>query len=184
MTRKLPTYLDIEEFKRLISKTNKNKIRYKIGFLLGFGAGLRLSEIVGLENKIKPLTKDNIDLKNKRIRIEGAKGGVDRIVPIPKGFKEYMIKELPLTKHYSNINSARRSFQRAFLRTAKKAGLLEKKPNLHFHSLRHGFGSRLARQGVPIHHIRELMGHSNISTTNIYLQANPEQALEDYERLF
>ena len=66
----------------------------------------------------------------------------------------------------------------------KKSKLLEKKPNLHFHSLRHSFGSRLAGQGVPIHHIRTLMGHSNISTTNIYLIANPAEALKSYEDLF
>jgi len=188
MTRKLPTYLEFEEFKQLMAHTNR--IDHKIGFLLGFGSGMRISEILGKESDknnsigIKPITKDNIDLKGKRIRIEGGKGGVDRVVPLPKGFKEYMLKELPLNKRYKSINSARRSFQRIFKKTAQRAGLLEKKPNLHYHSLRHSFGSRMANKGVPIHHIRTLMGHSNISTTNIYLVANPEKALDDYERLF
>lgn len=187
MARKLPTYLELEEFKKLMDNTKR--MDHKIGFLFGFGSGMRLSEIVGKEPNgkgisIKPVTKDQIDLKGKRIRIEGGKGGVDRIVPLPKGFKEYMLKELPLNKKYKTINSARRSFQRIFKQAARKAKLLEKKPNLHLHSLRHSFGSRMANKGVPVHHIRTLMGHSNISTTNIYLIANPELALDDYERLF
>ena len=74
--------------------------------------------------------------------------------------------------------------EKAFKRAAAKAGLLTNKPSLHFHSLRHGFGTRMANQGVPIHQIRTLMGHSNISTTNIYLEANPQEALKSYEKLF
>ena len=42
----------------------------------------------------------------------------------------------------------------------------------------------MANQGVPIHHIKTLMGHSNISTTNVYLESNPKKALESYEELF
>lgn len=228
MPRKFPISIDEEEFKLLIKNTKR--MDHKIGFLLGFGAGLRLSELVGstkhksrccqaniIEEKvkkdnkyiklkhcgkcnvvltickdtylsnevdIKPLKKENIDFENRRILIENAKGEKDRIVPIPKGFKESMLQYLPLNKKYKNIQSARRSFERAFNESAKKAKLLEIKPKLHFHSLRHGFGSRMANQGVPIHHIRTLMGHSNISTTNIYMEANPKLALKSYEDLF
>ena len=77
-----------------------------------------------------------------------------------------------------------RALQKAFKSSCKKAGLLEIKPSLHFHSLRHGFGSQMAKKGVPIHHIRTLMGHSNISTTNVYLELNPTDALKSYEELF
>jgi integrase/recombinase XerD len=130
------------------------------------------------------LTKEKIDFKNRQILIEDAKGGKDRVVPLPKGFKENLLKHLPLIQYYLNIKSARRGLERAFKVAAKNAGLLVKKPSLHFHSLRHGFGSRLAGQKVPIHHIRTLMGHSNISTTNVYLEANPKDALKSYEEFF
>jgi integrase/recombinase XerD len=62
--------------------------------------------------------------------------------------------------------------------------LLEVKPTLHFHSLRHGFASNAVSKGIPIHHVRTLMGHSNISTTNVYLEMNPKEALKSYEELF
>ena len=168
MKKKLPVAINVDEFKKLIKNTKR--IEYKISFLLGFGAGLRVSEVVNLE-------KRDINLKEKNILVRQGKGGKDRIVPLPKGFKESHLKQIP-TKF------GIRSQQKAFKVACKKAGLLKIKPELHFHSLRHGFGTRLAGQGVPIHHIRTLMGHSNISTTNIYLEANPKEALKSYEELF
>lgn len=184
--KKLPVSITEEEFVALIQATDKE--RFRVVFLFGYGSGMRLSEIVGGEREdgiaIQPLTKEKIDMKGKFIRIEDAKGGKDRIVPLPKGFKEQYLKYLPFTQVYSNIDSCRRSVEKAFKRAAAKAGLLIIKPSMHFHSLRHGFGTRMANQGVPIHQIRTLMGHSNISTTNIYLEANPQEALKSYEKFF
>lgn len=184
--KRLPVSITEEEFVNLLKSTSKE--RFRVAFLFGYGSGLRLSEIVGGEREdgttIPPLTKEKIDLKLKSIKLDDAKGRKDRIAPLPKGFKEQYLKYLPLTQGYSNIESTRRSMERAFKRAADKAGLLKIKPSMHFHSLRHGFGTRMANQGVPIHQIRTLMGHSNISTTNIYLEANPQDALKSYEKLF
>jgi integrase len=184
--KKLPVSITEEEFVLLLQNTDKE--RFRVAFLFGYGSGMRLSEIVGGDREdgvsIQPITKEKIDLKGKFIRLEDAKGGKDRIVPLPKGFKEQFLKYLPFTQGYSNIESCRRSMEKAFKRAAEKAGLLKTKPSMHFHSLRHGFGTRMANQGVPIHQIRTLMGHSNISTTNIYLEANPQEALKNYEKLF
>lgn len=183
---KLPVSITEEEFVQLIKNTNKE--RFRVTFLFGYGSGMRLSEIVGGDREngttIPPLTKERVDLKAKTIRVEDAKGGKDRTVPLPKGFKEQYLKYLPLNQGYSNIKSCRRSIERAFKRAADKSGLSKIKPSVHFHSLRHGFGTRMANQGVPIHQIRTLMGHSNISTTNIYLEANPQDALKSYEKFF
>jgi len=184
--KKLPVALTEDEFGNLIRNTKKD--RFKLAFLFGFGAGMRLSEILGgvRENGeiMPPLTADKIDMQRKTIYIKDAKGGKDRIVPVPKGLKIEHIKLLPLNQGYSNIKSARRAFEIAFKVAAERAGLLKIKPGLHFHSLRHSFGTLLANSGMPIHHIRTLMGHSNISTTNIYLEANPKDALKSYEELF
>jgi integrase/recombinase XerD len=185
-SKPLPISIDELEFSNLIKHTKKEK--FKLAFLLGYGAGMRLSEIVGGSRAegidIKPLTKDKMNFNNKSIFIEDAKGGKDRTVPIPKGLKESYLKYLPLNQGYSTIESARRSMEKTFRLSAEKAGILKNKPKLHFHSLRHGFGTQLANKGVPIHHIRTLMGHSNISTTNVYLEMNPKEALKSYEDLF
>ncbi len=166
--RKLPVAINQEEFTKLIKVTKQ--MHHKISFLLGYGSGLRVSEVINLE-------KSDIDLKRKTILVRQGKGGKDRIVPLAKGFKEYHLKYIP-------IKCGIRSLQRAFKRSATKAGLLKRKPSLHFHSLRHGFATRLISQGVPLHHVRTLLGHSNISTTNVYLEANPQEAIKSYEKLF
>lgn len=184
--KKLPVALTEDEFDKLLSHTLKEK--FKFIFILGGEAGLRLSEIAGGirsdGTQINPLTKEKIDILQRTIRIEDAKGHKDRIVPIPRNFRNSYLKYLPVTQDYSNILSARRSIEKVFKLTCKRAGLLQIKPNLHFHSLRHFFGTHLANSGMPLHHLRTLLGHSNISTTNVYLQSSPKEALLDYEKRF
>lgn len=166
--KKLPVIVTPEEFGKLIKATKKK--HHKVAFLIGFAAGLRVSEVTGLEQR-------DIDFNQKRIIVRQGKGSKDRIVPLPKGFRESHLKHIP-------IKVGVRALQKAFKNSCVKAGLLETKPDLHFHSLRHGFGTRCVSSGMPIHHVRTLMGHSNISTTNIYLEANPKEALKFYEEEF
>lgn len=166
--KKLPVAISAEEFERLI-KATKHK-HHKLAFLLGFASGLRISEILHLESR-------HIVFQDKLILVEQGKGKKDRAVPMPKGFQEGYTKLLP-------IDCGKRALEKAFKSAAKRAGLLEIKPKLHFHSLRHGFATNSVSKGVPIHHIRTLMGHSNISTTNVYLEMNPKDALKSYEELF
>ncbi|HEY0090446.1 MAG TPA: tyrosine-type recombinase/integrase [Candidatus Lokiarchaeia archaeon] len=171
--KKLPVAVTEEEFSLLIHKTKEMK--QKLAFLLAFSSGLRISEIVTLK-------KENIDIKERKILIEEGKGKKDRIVPLPKGFKEVHLKYFPMK--YANKKSGVRTLQNAFKRVCISSGLTKTKPTIHFHSLRHGFGSQCAKKGIPIHHIRTLMGHSNISTTNVYLELNPQEALKSYEDKF
>ena len=166
--KRLPIAISKEEFIELIKNTKRT--HHKLAFLLGFGAGLRISEVLKLEQR-------DINLKEKNIFIRSGKGDKDRIVPLPKGFKDIMVSLLP-------FKIGERAIQKAIKRIAQKAGILKNKPEFHFHSLRHGFASHLAKMGVPIHHIRTLLGHANISTTNVYLELNPKEAIKVYEGLF
>ena len=168
MQKKLPIAIDENEFVKIIKNTKKEE--HRLGFLLGFGSGLRISEVLNVEPR-------DVNLNEKKIFVRQGKGSKDRVVPLPKGFKEKHIKMLPL-------KIGVRGLQKAFKNAVRASGLHETKPDAHFHSLRHGFGSNLAKKGVPIHHIRTLMGHSNISTTNVYLELNPTEALNKYEELF
>ncbi len=168
MTKKLPCCINEDEFVKLIENTKKDE--HKLAFLLGYGSGLRVSEIINLEQR-------DINMNEKKIFIRQGKGGKDRVVPLPKGFKEKHYKLIPL-------KIGIRALQEALKSAARRSGLLISKPDVHFHSLRHGFGSQMAKNGVPIHHIRTLMGHSNISTTNVYLELNPNEAIKSYEDKF
>lgn len=176
--QRLPKSLTPKEFKELISIIpEKDKIS-RTSFLLAYGSGLRISEIVGskeTENIIPPLLTENFqwDLKPPQIKIYG-KYSKERMVPVPKGWKDYMNKILPIKK-------SARTLERRFKNYSKKAKL---NPLYTFHSLRHGFATRLADAGVPTTHIQYLLGHSNLATTSIYAKARPLDALKSYEDLF
>lgn len=163
--RKLPKSVRPEEFKALIECVSKRDKWARIAFLLAYGSGMRLSEVLAVKRQ---------NIRQKSIEVRGSKYGVDRIVPLPKGWKAWMFNELPIEK-------SARSLQRNFKTAASKANLDQK---YSFHSLRHGFATRLMENGVPINQIQLLMGHSDISTTGIYLKARPQDALNSYENLF
>lgn len=164
-SKSLPKGLTENEFVRLIKVVpTKDKVA-RISFLLGFGSGLRVSEIVKLK-------KENV--QDKFISIWESKGKKDRTVPKPKLWKQWMINEIP-------INRSVRTLERKFKKYAQLAGLPK---HYVFHSLRHGFGLRAIERGMPANHVQLLMGHSSLSVTNIYTKARPQDALDKYEELF
>jgi len=181
--KKLPKIITQEEFEKLFSEAKKiedkakSKVRkkrikeYRIAMLLGFEAGMRISEIVGFKDIVPKLIKTKVD--NASIRIESGKGKKDRIVPKPKRFNQTAINLLPL-------NLKRRSLQ-VFIEKLGK-DVLNKK--ISFHTLRHGFGTHLANNDRPLHEIQMLMGHSNLATTSVYLHADPKVAIDKAREVF
>jgi integrase len=164
-SRKIPKCVRPEEFKALIDATPKDDLPARIGFLLAYASGMRISEVVRCSPE---------HFKPTSLFIPESKYGVERIVPIPKGWKPEFLKQLPLAITI-------RTLQRKFDRYAQIAKL----PEIYtFHSLRHGFATRLLESGVPINQVQTLLGHSNIATTSIYTKANPIDAIKSYEDLF
>lgn len=162
----VPKGIRPEEFKALIKVMPKKDIITKIAFLLAYGSGLRISEVL----RLKPTDV------HSNIFIEASKYGVERVVPLPKGWKLGFINFLPIGDH-----TTARTLQRKLRGYAKKAKI---NPIYTFHSLRHGFATRCLESGIPLNQIQVLLGHSNISTTNVYTRANPKDALKNYEDLF
>ena len=167
-TKKLPTYLKEEEFIKLIKATKQKK--HKVAFLLGYGSGLRVSEVT-------KLLKTDIDYDRKCVVVKQGKGGKDRVVPLIKAFKKEYLKYIP-------IGITDRALQKAFKNSCEKAGLLKIKPNLHFHSLRHSFATQAIEKGIPLNNIQLALGHSSIQTTGIYLRANPTDMLNKFQDVF
>lgn len=164
-TKKLPKSLTAEEFVSLLKHLKEKNKQAKVAFLLAYGAGLRLSEVCSLQPE---------NIKEKHIEVMDGKGGKDRIVPIPKGWKSWMLDVLPIKKDKRNI-------ERDFCVARDKAGLNKE---YHFHCLRHSFATRSVEQGMPITHVQALLGHSNLATTSIYTKARPIDALNSYEEFF
>ena len=181
--RKLPKIINQEEFELLlaeasnIEKKTKGKVRkkrirqYRIALLLGFEAGMRISEIVGFEDRVPPLRKQMVE--SASIRIVSGKGKKDRIVPRPKRLNQSAVDMLPL-------QLKRRALQDFITKLGKR--VLNK--DISFHTLRHGFGSHLAGANRPLHEIQMLMGHSRLDTTGVYLHANPVKAIEGARDIF
>lgn len=196
MARKLPIPIEKEEFYKMLEYAKKErehhrakrskKLRprglrlneYIIAMCFGFGAGMRISEIVGLNNRIKSLTKDQIE--ENLIRVIGGKGGKDRIVPLPsKVFKTAGITRSELEKSLP-LSTTRRSIQRYVQELGKKV----LKKHITFHTLRHTFVTHALESGMPIHQVQMFAGHSRLDTTGIYLHVKPKEALDKYGEVF
>jgi len=171
-SHKLPKCIRPEEFKKLISIVPKKHIKARIAFLLAYGTGMRISEV--LRCSPEHFRKDSIF-------IPISKNDVERVVPIPKGWKEIYFKHLPLPNPKIKFDSEIRKYERWFKNYCKKAKL---NPLYSFHSMRHGFATRLLENGSPINYVQLLLGHSNLSTTSIYTKANPIDAIKSYEDVF
>lgn len=163
--KKIPKCVRIEEFVLLIKQIPTKDYEARIAFLLAYSSGMRISEV-------KRCTQEHF--RPTSIFIPESKYGLERVVPIPKGWKKDFEKYLPL-------KCSHRTLERKFKKYAAAAGLPR---HYVFHSLRHGFATRAIESGIPLNQVQVLLGHSNISTTNVYIKANPDDALKSFEELF
>jgi len=175
-----PLFITEEQLSQILNQIDVEVVRNVVVF--GYYTGLRLSEIVNLKWK-------NVDLNNNVIivgdEVFETKGKNQRYVPIcdeVSGVLESRTPScvLPLEKGekvsyvFCKENGERYTgdyFSKRFKQACRDAGLNQA---YHFHSLRHSFASNLAQQGVSLYVIKELLGHSSISTTEIYSHLNIE----------
>lgn len=162
---KLPVILNRSELKELF-KTPK-LLKHRIILTLAYSAGLRSQELIRL--KIS-----DIDFERKTIHIRQSKYKKDRMVPLSnymaKGLKKYLRVEHPDTWLFNGKEPDGRYSPNGLswvMREALKKTTIQKKVNLH--SLRHSYATHLLEEGVNIISIKELLGHSTIQTTMIYL---------------
>lgn len=139
---------------------------------LSYGSGMRVSEVVNLKVK-------DINIEELTIHIKQAKGKKDRITIFPSKLSSN-IRNLMAGKEGNRIlfESMRggklttRSAQTIFKKAIRKSDI---KKDATFHSLRHSFATHLLENGTDIRYVQELLGHSNIKTTQIYTQVtNPQ----------
>ena len=149
-----------------------------------YGCGLRVSELVGLD-------MDRIYLDEECLRVLG-KGSKERIVPISgmaaQRLQQYlqdarpalsMRAAAPVPAVFLNARGGRLSRQTVHS-VVSRAGLSIGVKDLHPHTLRHSFATHLLEGGADLRAIQEMLGHSDISTTQIYTHVQTNQLREEY----
>ena len=159
----LPKYLNTDEIKKLFLAVDNPK--HQLILQLGYGMGLRVSEIVNLRIA-------DIDSKSMKVLIQRGKGKKDRYVNLPENvlinlrnyYKEYRPKEF-LFEGQQGVQYNIRSAQMVFKNAMNKAGIRKR---IGIHGLRHSYATHLLQFGTDIALIQKLLGHNDIRTTLNY----------------
>ena len=195
-SKKLPAVLSKDEVERMIQAAENGRDRLIVELL--YGAGLRVSELVGLDVK-------DVNLTQSYLRCFG-KGSKERIVPIGRQalvcVQEYLkelkdahshpepvskaksLKQLkhvvrPLFRDRSGNRLSRLVVWQVVKRLAKNAGV---EKSLSPHTLRHSFATHLIENGADLRSVQELLGHANIVTTQLYTHVSRGHLRKAYDQ--
>ncbi len=184
--KNLPNVLSVEEVDQLldIEVNDKYSARNKAMLELMYSSGLRISELINLKVV-------DVSLDEALVRVFG-KGSKDRIVPIGdcalNALKMYIFeyrKDLlkKQSSDYLFLSSLGNKMSRQALFKIIKAIALEKniKTEISPHTLRHSFATHMLNYGADLRSIQELLGHSDISTTQIYTHISKKKISDDYK---
>ena len=182
----LPTCLSIEEVELLLEAPNMKSlsgIRDRAMLELMYASGLRVSELLSLE-------KSNLNLKRGVVTIFG-KGAKERKVPVGDFAMEYVVKYLNEVRgkfhgersKYLFLNRSGEPLSRFyFIRQVKKyASEVGITKEISPHTLRHCFATHLLEGGAQLRTVQEMLGHSNIATTQIYTHVSSKRIISAYD---
>ncbi len=187
--KKIPQALSVNEVDALLSQPNIRNmqgIRDKAVLETIYATGMRVSEAVNLK-------KDNVNLDVGFLRCTG-KGNKERVIPLGKkainSIKRYLKESRPQQLKNKESDSlflnrfgkqiSRQSLWKIIKRYAKEARI--KKP-IRPHILRHSFATHLLERGADLRSVQEMLGHADISTTQIYTHISKER-LKSIHRMF
>lgn len=184
-TKKLPDVLserDVEKLLNIFEKNDLKEIRDYAIVEFMYATGVRISELIGI--KI-----NNILWEYGVVRVFG-KGSKERLIPLGKYAKKALKKYLDTRKKkmkkiidrkylFLNLRGkklSRSGVWRILKKYFKKAGL----EDAHPHTLRHSFATHLLNNGADIRYVQEMLGHSDIITTQIYTHITDERIKSEY----
>lgn len=186
LEKKLPLFLDTNEVVKLIESPDTSDVyglRDRAILETLYSSGIRVGELVGLN-------KENVDFIGGVLKVYG-KGKKERLAPIGdralRAIRNYLEKFPPANikdKKAVFLNkSGRRMTDRAVRRVVdkyiRKTSLNEK---ISPHSLRHSFATHLLDRGADLRSVQELLGHANLSTTQIYTHVTAERLKSIYDK--
>lgn len=181
--RKLPKTLDVDQLSGMLDRPADSllEMRDLAMFELFYSSGLRLSELAALD-------VTDLDASEGILKVRFGKGGKQRVVPV--GSKALRAISEWLELRPSGIDNAlfvsgkgrrlsQRNIQLRLARWCKKVGVAE---HVHPHMLRHSFASHLLESSQDIRAVQELLGHSDISSTQIYTHLDFQHLADVYDR--
>ncbi|MEN8223535.1 MAG: site-specific tyrosine recombinase/integron integrase [Acidobacteriota bacterium] len=185
--RKLPEILTEDEMIRFLDQLpgeSLSEIRNRALFELFYASGLRLSELTNLK-------RENINFGERVVRVLG-KGNKERIVPFNRKAGDILRKYIALSdKKYNRASEyiflnlygkkiSERGVEKIVKEVFKK--ISDSGKNVYPHLFRHSFATHLLQRGVDLRMIQELLGHSNLSTTEKYTTLNYSDLLKSYNK--
>lgn len=185
-TGSLPKNLQIEQIQRLLSESSDDilVIRDQAVFEVIYSSGLRLAEVVQLE-------LDSVDFESGQVRVTG-KGAKTRLLPVGSraqvALKRWLKKRPELVRDPNEsalflsrlgLRLSRRSVQQRLKKLASRTGVQQ---NLYPHMLRHSFASHLLESSADLRAVQELLGHADISTTQVYTHLDFQHLASEYEK--
>jgi integrase/recombinase XerD len=182
--QKLPEYLSVEDIERLFSVPDVSEwigLRNRTILELLYACGLRVSELVNLEFS-------DVDLDTRVLTCYG-KGSKVRKIPIGKSAVEWLKKYLPIrreqeiktNKIFVSASGKPLTRQEVFFfikEYGKKIGI----PNISPHTLRHCFATHLVQNDADLLSVQRMLGHENVSTTQIYTHLRKSDLQRSYEK--
>jgi integrase/recombinase XerC len=183
VSKRLPHVLDVDQITGMLNAMPDSvlEVRDLAMFELFYSSGLRLSELVMLD-------RSDIDFTEGFLRVRFGKGGKQRHLPVGKkaldALKTWLISQPSgvgeaVFVSLQGRRLSQRSVQLRLDRWGKKNGIAE---HLHPHMLRHSFASHLLEASQDIRAVQELLGHSNISTTQIYTHLDFQHLAAVYDQ--
>ena len=183
--RRLPGTLDADQVAELLESTDDDAltVRDRAMLELFYSSGLRLAELIGLDTV-------DLDFADQTVRVTG-KGNKTRILPVGRQALEAVRNWLPVRLGLAKPDEqalfvsqrgrrlAARSVQIRVARWARRRGSSR---HLHPHLLRHSFASHLLESSGDLRAVQELLGHSSISTTQVYTHLNFQHLAESYDK--
>ncbi len=170
--KKLPTVLTKKEVLALFEAVNTKKSRLMISLM--YSIGIRVSELTFL--KI-----EDLEFENKIGHIRQGKGKKDRIFNIPEFLasrikkhseKQKFLKQIYLFPGRNGKKMSSRNIQKIVKKAGEKAQINKE---VHCHTLRHSFATHLLENDIDIRKIQELLGHADLSTTQIYTHLSTKE---------
>ncbi|MGB5846981.1 MAG: tyrosine-type recombinase/integrase [Ignavibacteriaceae bacterium] len=164
----LPIFISKEEFQLILNNT---KYEFLIDiFTTAFYSGMRIGELVNMNWSWVDFNQNLVTVKNSNSFTSKSKK--ERIIPIHQRVKEILVRRYSTNCKssfifycYSSTKLNEDFVSKQFKKAVRSAKLNDE---IHFHSLRHSFVSVLVQRGVSLYAVKELLGHENIKTTQIY----------------